>query len=65
MKFLFLEGENAANFHKRLTKVYNKSALSYSCVTKWVAEFKIVRESLIDQISVLHLVNFEEMTGFT
>ena len=48
IKFLVLEGENATNIHKRMSNVYDKSSLSYSCVAKWVAEFKRGREDIND-----------------
>ena len=49
IKFLVMEGENATNIHKRMLNVYNKSSPSYSCVAKWVAEFKRGREDINDE----------------
>lgn len=34
IEFLFLEGESAANIHKRLVNIYGKSALDVSAISR-------------------------------
>ena len=48
VKFLVKEDYNATQIHQRLVNIYQESALAYSTVGKWTAEFKRVRESLED-----------------